>query len=433
MDFNAISVQKLMIVNILINKKLTLQRKTFLGYSGIFILGSFLGFPKRNEYHQNESLGDSADNTLKEQNISLFLAGDVMTGRGIDQILLHSVDPKLYEPSIKNARDYVWLAESKNGPIPQNVSYDYIWGDAMTILDTMRPDVRIINLETAITTSDDHDREKSIHYRMHPENIYLLTVAHINICSIANNHVLDWGTTGLLETLRTLKRFNIQSVGAGSDEKLASEPAIIDKGNSRILFFAYGSPMAGVPADWKAGNRRPGVNILPEPDLKNTEDVIHHIKLFKKENDCIIVSLHWGSNWGYEIPKSQRKFAHALIDNDAADIIYGHSSHHPKGIEVYKNRTILYGCGDLINDYEGISGYEEYRDDLSLMYFPTLDRSCKLNSFKLVPMQIRRFQLRNPSKKDFDWLGKRLDRECRKLGTSINIDPSGKFYQLKWK
>jgi poly-gamma-glutamate capsule biosynthesis protein CapA/YwtB (metallophosphatase superfamily) len=62
-----------------------------------------------------------------------------------------------------------------------------------------------------------------------------------------------------------------------------------------------------------------------------------------------------------------------LINEAGVDIVHGHSSHHPKGIEVYKNRPILYGCGDFLNDYEGISGYQEYRDDLTLMYFPRMD------------------------------------------------------------
>ena len=65
------------------------------------------------------------------------------------------------------------------------------------------------------------------------------------------------------------------------------------------------------------------------------------------------------------------RFAHWLVDG-GVDIVHGHSSHHPRPIEVYRDRLILYGCGDFIDDYEGIEGYEQYRDDLVLMYFATL-------------------------------------------------------------
>src|SRR5437016_13351682 len=88
--------------------------------------------------------------------ICIFLCGDVMTGRGIDQILPHPGNPVLYESYIRDARDYVQLAEETNGPIPQPVNFEYIWGDALAELDRARTDVRIINLETSITTSNDY-------------------------------------------------------------------------------------------------------------------------------------------------------------------------------------------------------------------------------------------------------------------------------------
>ncbi|OGB01681.1 MAG: hypothetical protein A3E79_09405 [Burkholderiales bacterium RIFCSPHIGHO2_12_FULL_61_11] len=63
--------------------------------------------------------------------LTLWLAGDVMTGRGIDQIQAHAVPPVLYENWVHDARDYVQLAERVNGPVPAPVTPDYIWGDAL--------------------------------------------------------------------------------------------------------------------------------------------------------------------------------------------------------------------------------------------------------------------------------------------------------------
>ena len=98
--------------------------------------------------------------------LRLFLCGDVMTGRGIDQALPHSVNPVLYERYIRDARAYVELAEAATGPIPRPVGFDYIWGDALQELCESAVDLRIVNLETAITSAQTNWFGKEIHYRM---------------------------------------------------------------------------------------------------------------------------------------------------------------------------------------------------------------------------------------------------------------------------
>jgi poly-gamma-glutamate synthesis protein (capsule biosynthesis protein) len=140
------------------------------------------------------------------RDMTLFLCGDVMTGRGIDQVLPHPGDPVLHEGYATSALDYVALAERANGPIPRPAEFAYVWGDALAEWARIAPDLRIINLETAVTTRDDWQRGKGIHYRMHPANVPCLTAAAIDCCVLANNHVLDWGYAGLAETLQTLRR-----------------------------------------------------------------------------------------------------------------------------------------------------------------------------------------------------------------------------------
>lgn len=114
-----------------------------------------------------------------------------MTGRGIDQILPHPVDPRLYEPWVTDAREYVGLAERANGPVPRPVDFAYVWGDALAELDAAAPDLRIVNLETAVTRNDEPWLGKGINYRMHPENVACLAAARLDCCTLANNHVLD--------------------------------------------------------------------------------------------------------------------------------------------------------------------------------------------------------------------------------------------------
>ena len=101
--------------------------------------------------------------------ITLALCGDVMTGRGIDQILPHPAPPNLYEPAVSDARQYVALAEAANGPVPKPVAWPYVWGEALAALDRMRPAARIANLETSLTLSEDA-APKGINYRMNPAN-----------------------------------------------------------------------------------------------------------------------------------------------------------------------------------------------------------------------------------------------------------------------
>jgi poly-gamma-glutamate synthesis protein (capsule biosynthesis protein) len=145
----------------------------------------------------------------------------------------------------------------------------------------------------------------------------------------------------------------------------------------------------------------------------------------KQPGDVVVLSIHWGPNWGYAVPAEQVAFAHRLIDSGAADVIHGHSSHHVKGIEVYRDKLILYGCGDFIDDYEGISGYEEFRDDLVLMYFPVVRAADgTLAGLDMVPLQIRRMRLHHASPADASWLADTLNREGHRFGTRISIGPN---------
>jgi len=353
--------------------------------------------------------------------LTIFLAGDVMTGRGLDQILPYPGDPSLYEPSMSSARDYVTLAEYVNGPIPKPVSFDYPWGDAITELARRNAPVRIVNLETAITANGHPATAKQIHYRMNPLNMPIIAAAGVNCCVLANNHMLDWGREGLLETLATLDGAGIGHAGAGHDLAEAMAPAAVAlPGGGRVLVFAWGSETSGVPRGWAAQHDRAGVNHLGNLSVKSVTTMAQQIQGVRRDGDIVIVSIHWGANWGYRISGGQRDFAHGLIDDAGVDIVHGHSSHHPVGIEVYRNCPILYGCGDFLNDYEGIGGYESYRPELVVMYLPTLDaRTRRLSRFEMIPFRIRNFRLERASHDESEWLGSTLDRESRRFGARV--------------
>ena len=231
--------------------------------------------------------------------ICMFVCGDVMTGRGIDQVLPHPGNPALYESSLRDARQYVWLAESVNGPIPRPVDFAYLWGDALGELQRAGTDARIINLETSITSSENAWPGKGIHYRMHPRNIGCLMAARIECCCLANNHVLDWGYTGLMETLQTLDRAGIAHAGAGEDAAEAAAPAALDvPGKGRGLVFSLGSTTSGIPREWGATRDRPGVNLLEDLSEETAQRIASQIRQAKRPGDVTVASIHWGGNWG---------------------------------------------------------------------------------------------------------------------------------------
>lgn len=386
-------------------------------------------------FAQTTSGRQNASNTLPDTSslITMFMCGDVMLGRGIDQVLPHPSDPVIYEQYMRNAKGYVSIAERKNGPIPSPVSYSYIWGDALEELERISPDLRIINLETSVTKSNDYWKNKGINYRMNPENIACLTTAKIDYVSLANNHVLDWGYSGLMETLETLNKVNVKSAGAGSTLQEAEIPAVMEiQGKGRVLVFSYGVTTSGIPFSWAASDKRPGVNLLKDFSDKTVNSIKEKVEEIEQQNDIIVISIHWGGNWGYEIAPTQVKFAHKLIDVAGVDAIHGHSSHHVKGIEVYKDKLIIYGSGDFLNDYEGISGYESFRDDLALMYFASMEPSSgKLLRLQMTPTQIKHFKVNRASKADAMWLRDILNKEGKKFGTRVKLNKDDTL-TLQW-
>ena len=479
----------------------------------------------------------------KSTDVRIFMCGDVMLGRGIDQVLSHPSHHIIHEDLCHSALDYVALAEERNGTIEKPLSPLTMWGAAIREIEKMRPDVRIINLETSITTSSIYE-PKGINYRMHPDNIGSLAPIGPDVICLANNHVLDFGEQGLIETLNVLHRNNFATAGAGAMNSEACRPAVIHlnemesggkgktssglrkaewegmaieyheegsksgdgerekrswtdqgedriggcqigitvpvgglsegklkhKGQSknlsalrrsdldpysgsmqaelkapregaeslapRILVFACCERGSGVPEEWSAGPRKPGVWIISLGRPRSQLALIETIRGYHQENDIIIVSIHWGSNWGYHVHDSYRQFAHNLIDSGLVSIVHGHSSHHPRPIEIYCGRLILHGCGDFINNYEGIQNpfYEMYRDDLPVMYFADIDRkSGHLRGLLLVPLKISQFRLHEASTTEGQWVASTLERESKAFGVkAINFCAHKNIFLVEW-
>ena len=393
-------------------------RRRLLKASGAVLLGSMMP----------SSMG--AQSEERAESLRLFLCGDVMTGRGIDQVLPNPGDPVLYERYVKSARRYVDLAEQVNGTIPKPVGFSYVWGDALETLAAA--DARVINLETAVCRTG-KPYPKGINYRMHPRNIGCITAAGIDCCVLANNHMLDWGRQGLSETLDVLRAAGLKAAGAGRNQKEAARPAVCEPGRrGRVLVFGLGSVDSGIPRSWAATDEQPGVHLLSgkRDDIARLASLV---ETWRKPMDVVVASIHWGGNWGYRIPASHRELAHRMIEEAGVDLVHGHSSHHVKGVEVHRGKLILYGCGDFLNDYEGIPGHEEYRGDLALAYSASVRPSDgSLERLDMVPFQMRRFRLRRASRRDAQWLRDVLVREGKALGTGAEMTPDGSI-SLGWR
>ncbi|NUU23446.1 MAG: hypothetical protein HOV68_18330, partial [Streptomycetaceae bacterium] len=166
--------------------------------------------------------------------------------------------------------------------------------------------------------------------------------------------------------------------------------------------------------EWAATDDRSGVDFAP-----GAATLVERAWSDRRPGDLVVASLHWGGNWGYETTAGQVRYAHALVVG-GFDVVHGHSSHHPRAVEVYRGKLILYGCGDCVDDYEGIPGYEFYRDDLRPLYFATLRRGTgHLARLDVTVMRAVRMRLEYASATDTGWLADVLTRAGRPFGTSF--------------
>jgi poly-gamma-glutamate capsule biosynthesis protein CapA/YwtB (metallophosphatase superfamily) len=197
------------------------------------------------------------------------------------------------------------------------------------------------------------------------------------------------------------------------------------RAGGRVLVFSCGSASSGIPPGWAATSTRPGVNFLSGLSGAAADALIAQAGAARRPGDVVIVSIHWGSNWGYDVPGDQVRFARRLIDG-GIDLIHGHSSHHPRPVEMYRGKLVMYGCGDCIDDYEGISGHKRFRPDLRLLYFATLASGTgTLEGLRMVPMQARQMRLRHASIADSQWLADMLNQVSGRFGTRAERQSDG--------
>lgn len=367
----------------------------------------------------------------KEYNINF--TGDVMLGRLIDQ---------LFPTHVSNAEDesHIQAFRARHSETLGLNKYTATspWGTTLPLFTGNETEttaegegeegdagghLNIINLETSITTFATPWPHKAFNYRMHPANAApILAAAKIDFACLANNHTLDFGTEGLVETVWTLKHsatHRVAIAGAGETTQEAISPAILELPRSKSqrgikhggrpgplsredveernspgkhlvhIYAATDHPQvwSDVPTfhliDYSERSREhlrrlirkhssPSPSLSPSsasasaPASSYTDDVHAHADNNKLRPPLKIFSIHWGPNYCWHPSDEIRSLAHFLIFECGIDIVHGHSSHHVQGIECpAPGKVIIYGCGDFVDDY---ALNREFRNDLGALY-----------------------------------------------------------------
>ena len=323
----------------------------------------------------------SSSQAKDSQTIKIGLAGDVMIGRTVNDLL--STKP------------------SHN-----------LWGTMLPELK--KQNVVIVNLETAITK---HDKAvpKVFNFKTDPKNVTVLKQANIGIVSNANNHILDYNQQGLRDTLKTLDKAKIAHVGAGKNTEQARKPYFFKINNTR---FAILGATDNEPT-WVAGPNKPGTNYIEVGDKQFLED----IKKAKKQVDILIVTLHWGPNMKEYPSQKFINYAHKMIKS-GADVVAGHSAHVMQGIEIFEKKLIIYDMGDFIDDY---AITQELRNDLSAL-FSIVIKNKKVVDLNITPARISNMVVNKANKKDAELIFELLTKRSKQFKTTFYKQNSGQLY-----
>ncbi len=318
----------------------------------------------------------------------LVLLGDVMLGRLVNEIL-------------------------------RTVPPEYPWGDTLPVLRAAS--AVVINLECVIADRGTPQAGKTFTFRSDAKNVTVLEAARVAVVSLANNHALDYGRDALEECLTLVRGRGIAVAGAGRSIAEARASALVPMDDRPLALVAW----TDNEPDWEAGPHATGIFYVPmapgEPGGNPRMDaLLSTVRSAVGAGQFVIVSAHWGPNWGNDPMPEHVDAAHCLIDAGAG-VILGHSPHVVRGVELYKGKPIFYSCGDFVDDY-----YidEAERNDLSCISILDYEED-RLRRLLLRPTVIGRFQARLARDADREIVLDRLSRRCAALGTRIRTVAEG--------
>ena len=300
----------------------------------------------------------------------------------------------------------------------RRVGADYPWGDTDSVL--RQADLTIANLECVLAAGGEPQAGKVFHFRSDPKNVASLRSAEIGMVSLANNHVLDYGAGAFGEMLPALDAAGVLHAGAGLDRDAARRPAVRRVAGTAVGLIAFTDNQP----DWEA-DAGPGVFYVPVAGSdRRVAELLALVRRTKARVEFLVVSAHWGPNWGSGAPPEHRELARELVEA-GADVVYGHSPHIFRGIEVFRNRPIIYSAGDFVDDY-AVDPQE--RNDQSFIFLLDTDRGTPLG-LRLYPTLITDFQARLAGRSSRQ-IAERMQRLSRHLGTASSWDAAGGYLEI---
>ena len=329
----------------------------------------------------------NSEGRLAERPVRLGIAGDVMLGRLVNEVV-----------------------REKGSSHP--------WGNLAPALWSL--DAFLINLECAITNRVEkwhNGYYRPFHFRANSVALETLRAGRVDVASIANNHIGDFGPGGLLDTVAALDGGGIAHAGAGRDLGAARAPALIHAGGMRVALLAF----ADYPDTWAATASRPGLNFTKVSSAdEDFAPVAEAITAARALADLVIFSIHWGPNMREHPPEEFRHFAHRVIDSGAT-IFWGHSAHILQGVEYRDDAAILYDTGDFIDDY---AVDQDLRNDLGALFVIDV-LPHHVAGVSMLPVRIDHMAVNRAPDEDRAWIMRRMEALCADFGSGLTEGAGG--------
>lgn len=382
---------------------------------------------------------------MQPRTFTLNFIGDVMLGRLIDQLLPPPATTKTpHNPNATTDPDTFKKASNLISSYPALKSYSYSspWGTTLPLLQRdSEMNLNLLNLETAVTDSSTRWPDKAFNFRMHPVNIPVLLEGGADYVNLANNHVLDFGVTGLRDTLRAVGSVGVEYSGVAIEKGQEVLPAALHlprsaAGGGKDGYTVHVYSASDHPREWGSvsdvgfhlidysASTRKRLRTLLSPNHTATSDTNN-----KTEKPALrIFSIHWGPNYIWHPHGKIKSLAHFLVDECGIDIVHGHSAHHVQGVEARNGKLILYGCGDFVDDYRL---NKEFRNDLSAVWRVSVRESpggvagaggqLKLEKLEIFPTRVQGFGaiLLGKEDKDHKWVREKVTELSREMETVV--------------
>ncbi len=254
--------------------------------------------------------GTAVEKSGKREEVVVAAIGDIVLGWHLDNI-------------------YLKLAGAGKDP------FDFPFSGVSDVLE--KADIAVGNLEAPFTKRGEK-MEKKFNFRVDPEYVKCLKRGGVDVVNLANNHIMDYGGIGLMDTMETLGNAGIRYFGAGENLYEAREPVIIEANGLKVAFIGFSNTF---PMEMNATKRKPGV-VFGYPGY-----IKYDVKKAKENADFVVVSFHWGSEKSHRIKSYQKEYARLAVDS-GADVVLGHHPHVLQGVETYRGKVIAYSLGNFV-------------------------------------------------------------------------------------